>query len=456
MKLIILILACSLVAISSISQPQVSFELAYSNFSLPVDIATPNDDTDRLFIVEKNGLIYIIEDGVRQNDPFLDIISRSSSNGERGLLGLAFHPDFGSNGHFFINYTNNSGNTVISRWNTMADNPNIADINSEKILITIAQPASNHNAGDLNFSPIDGFLYIPMGDGGSGGDPWCNSQDSTEMLGKILRIDVNQNVNSSPYYGIPADNPFINNPIVPDEIWAFGLRNPWRSSFDRKTGDLWIADVGQKQREEVNLIPANVPGGLNFGWNRMEGKICYDINPDDIIVPCPNTIPICNDDAYTEPIFDYLRSGTTGGFSITGGFVYRGCDYPGLYGYYLATDFISANSWYIDQSGSATLFTGAPEEVSTYGEDKNGELYVASLDGNLYRVVDSSVLNVLVLDDTDFPLSGMYSALDSIIIDSDLEINSSDVIFNTDVLKVNELSVSNSSDIIIGTCIEEN
>ena len=430
------------------SQPQISFDLIYSGYNLPVDIASPDDTSDRLFIVEKRGMIHVIENGVKLSTPFLDISTSVSTNSERGLLGLAFHPCYSSNGFFYTNHTNNSGNTVISRWNVSTLDPNIAEPDSQKVMITIGQPAANHNAGDLNFNPIDDYLYIAMGDGGSAGDPWCNSQDSTSMLGKVLRIDVDQNLYSTPYYAIPDNNPFLSMSNVPNEIWAFGLRNPWKTSFDRKTGDYWIADVGQRMREEVNYIPSGSGSTWNFGWNKMEGSLCYNLPPEDIITPCLITVPSCNNAAYTEPIFEYNRTNSTGGKSITGGFVYRGCDYPGMYGYYICTDFVSQNSWYMDNNGNATQFSGAPADIATFGEDKHGELFAADLSGNIYRIVDGSIPSVLVLGSADFPLSGVYQALDTITIMDPISIGNNTVIFEAPkVILPNAVQLSSLSSI---------
>lgn len=425
---------------SLIAQPQIEFETFVSGFTKPVDIAAPNDGSNRLFVVEKEGFIRIIENGTKSITPFLNISSKLNTASEAGLLGLVFHPEFSENGFFFINYVDQSNYTTISRFQVLSSDPNKADLSSEKKLMQIFQPANNHNAGDLNFGPLDGYLYIPMGDGGGAGDPSCYAQDSSSYLGKIIRIDVNQNINSTPYYGIPTDNPYLDIELVPDEIWAFGLRNPWRSSFDRKTGDFWIADVGQGAREELNLIPAGSPFGLNFGWKIKEGELCYGTSS------CDSNIPECNSGEYKEPIFTYNRT-ASGGRSITGGYVYRGCKYPGMYGYYIYTDYISGNSWYGNSNEGFVRFAGAPTRVTTYGEDEAGELYVASYDtGVIYKVIDKSIPSVLKLSGENFPLAGEYIALDTIIITEPFTFTSSDVIFNSPILKIgNEIQISPNS-----------
>ncbi len=402
------------------AQPTLQYVQVYSGLSNSVDISNAGDGSNRLFIVEKAGIIKIIENGSILAAPFLDINLQVSSGGERGLLGLEFHPNYESNGYFFVNYTNTSGTTTISRFKVSDANANLADQTSEKIMITISQPYSNHNAGDLKFSPIDSFLYIPMGDGGSGGDPGCRSQDSTLLLGKMLRIDVDQNENTSPYYGIPSNNPYINFPTVPDEIWAFGLRNPWKFAFDSKTGDMWIADVGQNAIEEVNFTLAASTGGENYGWAVMEGNNCYDSDP--INNNCENSVPSCFDASYIDPIYTYGHS-SSGGYSITGGHVYRGCKYTELYGYYIVTDYSTENTWVMDSNGTATQMVDTPNGVVSYGENEAGELFLATLSGSIYEVRETTYPEVLTLTVADSPLNGVYQAADSIVIESNVIIN---------------------------------
>ncbi|MCB9264631.1 MAG: PQQ-dependent sugar dehydrogenase [Lewinellaceae bacterium] len=356
------------------SQPALSLELYASGFDLPVDIAHAGDE--RLFIVEKAGRIRIIDGGgVILAQPFLDIDSRVNSQAsERGLLGLAFHPDYAGTGYFYVNYTNNSGDTRISRFSVLPDNPNRADPNSERILLEVDQPFSNHNAGDLNFGP-DGYLYFGLGDGGSANDPGNRAQNRQNLLGKMLRIDVD---NGNPY-SIPEDNPFADDDFTLDEIWAIGLRNPWRFSFDRLTGEMWIGDVGQDTWEEVNHQLPGSAGGQNYGWRCYEGQESF--NPNGCSSP----------GEYTFPVHTY-RNTSSIGCSITGGYVYRGSEYPDMYGYYLFTDYCSGRFWSLSPDGQggwqeAELANLANNQFVTFGEDKGGELYVAAIsDGDIFRL----------------------------------------------------------------------
>ncbi len=378
MRLPALFIFC-LAACTLFTQPELEFQSYITDLSSPVDIANAGDGSGRLFIVEKGGTIKIIQAGALVGD-LLDISSKVSTGGEQGLLGLAFHPDFSTNNYFYVNYTNTQGTTVVSRFTIMAGSPNSADPNSELIILTISQPYGNHNAGDVEFGP-DGYLYITSGDGGSGNDPQNNSQNGLSLLGKILRIDVD---GSAPYT-IPADNPFVGDPNIRDEIWALGLRNPWRFSFDRQTGDLWIGDVGQNRREEIDFQPASSSGGENYGWR------CYEAN-------LPNNTSNCGPmSSYVFPVFDYGRSNATGGQSVTGGYVYRGNNHPGLQGLYIFCDFASNNCWTLEPDGSggwtAVRFGNTTaQSISTFGEDENGELYAANYDGTIYEVIDDNPL----------------------------------------------------------------
>jgi glucose/arabinose dehydrogenase len=440
-----------LLTLSINAQPNLKFELAYSGLLRPVDISCPNDGSDRLFIVEKSGTIKVIKDGMVLPTNFLNITSSVNDNGERGLLGLVFHPNYKENGFFFINYVNNNNQTTIARYK-VSTNPDIADASSKKTVLQVQQPRSNHNAGDLNFSPIDGHLYIALGDGGGAGDPDCYSQDSTSMLGKILRISVNITSDDPPFYTVPNDNPFTNSPGVHDEIWALGLRNPWRVSFDKLTGDYWIADVGQGTHEEIDFVPAGASGGINFGWKVMEGNSCYSANPS-----CNGTsTPACSSSAYWDPLYEMNRSDLNGARSITGGYVYRGCKYPQLKGKYICTDYVTDNSWLISSTGTATLFKTSVEGVTSYGEDEKGELYIASIpdqqtgQGFIYRVVDDSEVKVLSLGTQDFPLSGTYRALDKIIVNGPLSQSLSDVKFIAPEIEFrNENVVGSTSSLIV-------
>lgn len=334
---------------------------------------------ERLFVLEQVGRIRIIEDGQLLEQPFLDITDRvGSSSSEQGLLGLAFHPDYATNGavmqgQFFVNYTDYSGNTHISRFRVMMDDPYRADPRSEVEYLAQKQPYPNHNGGSLAFGP-DGYLYAGLGDGGSANDPLLAGQDLSTFLGKVLRLDVDS---TADVYAIPADNPFLNTPDVRPEIWAFGLRNPWRFSFDRETGDFYIADVGQNIWEEVNFQPATSPGGENYGWNIMEGNHCFEADT-------------CDQTGLTLPIFDYDHSQ---GCSITGGYIYRGQTYPELWGNYFVSDFCSGVIWRLFPQGDGWLADAILDSdliISTFGEDVNGELYVANYaNGAIYHITPS-------------------------------------------------------------------
>ena len=348
----------------------------------PVDIKNAGDS--RLFVIEQAGKIRIIDSlGVLNPTPFLNITSLCQSAGnEQGLLGMAFHPDYKNNGYFFVDYTDNSsstGYTIIARIKVSA-NPDVADPTSQVTLLKIKQPYTNHNGGNLQFGP-DGYLYIDMGDGGSGGDPGNRAQNLDTLLGKVLRIDVNNP--NIPYYFSPPTNPFFGVTAGRDEIWAYGVRNPWRASFDRITGDFWIADVGQNIWEEVDFQPAGIAGGRNYGWNCYEGLVAYSA---------------CTPPGVIYPIAVYQHTG--GNCSITGGYIYRGAKYAGLWGYYLYEDFCSgvmrsikdngAGGWTINNS-VGTFLTNS---YTTFGEDRYGEMYIASrgsgANGTIYRIAETS------------------------------------------------------------------
>ncbi len=356
--------------------PQIVGKPVITGLTNPIAITNAGDGSARLFIALQNGRI-IIHDGTRVlSPPFLDIASLISSGGEQGLLGVAFHPNYAANGFFFVNYTNRLGNTVIARYSVSAD-PNIADPNSAVQLLTIAQPFSNHNGGQLQFGP-DGYLYIGMGDGGSGGDPQNNAQNLTTLLGKILRIDVDRGLP----YAIPPDNPFRGTPGARNEIWSLGLRNPWQFSFDRLTGDLFIGDVGQRNWEEIDFQPANSSGGENYGWRLMEGNHCF------------NPLSGCNSGGLTLPIIEYNHSV---GCSITGGYRYRGTENQGLEGIYIYGDFCTGRIWGAieDNSGGwmTTELLNTSFLISAFGEDENGEIYFAHYsdsDGAIFQIVEDN------------------------------------------------------------------
>lgn len=382
MKKIYIKLAMLFIAGYITAQPSISLQSFGPSFNDPVDIQNVGDT--RLFIVEKRGRIQILnDDGSVNATPFLDIDDRVINTGsERGLLGLAFHPDYVNNGYFYVNYINNSGNTVVSRFSRNSTNDDLADSTSESIMMTVTQPYSNHNGGDLAFGS-DGYLYISLGDGGSGGDPGDRSQSLDTLLGKLLRIDVD---NGLPYT-IPADNPYLNDGdanTLP-EIWAYGLRNAWRFSIDSATDDLWIADVGQNEYEEINRVPASV-GGVNYGWRCYEGNHAY------------NTSGCAPMNTMIFPVAEYAHS-TAGEFfkcSITGGYMYSGSMYPNFNGLYFFADYCSDEIGYLeDVSGTWEMTLTDPFTTngwSTFGEDMNGELYIAgTASGQVYKIQDDNL-----------------------------------------------------------------
>ena len=301
-----------------------------SGIAAPTDIQNANDGSGRLFFVQQNGIVRIFRGGTVNSRPFLDIIAKTRADGERGLLGLAFPPGYAQKQRFYVDYTDLNGDTIIAQYR-VSSNPDLADAASENVLLKIAQPFANHNGGQVRFGP-DGYLYIGMGDGGSAGDPLGNGQNRGALLGKLLRIDVESDPGR---VRIPPDNPFVDVAGVRPEVWAFGLRNPWRFSFDRTTCDLWIADVGQDSYEEVNFQAASSRGGENYGWNRMEGMHCYK--------------PNCNMQGLVLPVAEYPHSQ---GCSVSGGFVYRGRSSPGLRGIYLYGDYCSGRIWGTERQGA--------------------------------------------------------------------------------------------------------
>jgi glucose/arabinose dehydrogenase len=353
--------------------PRIALERVASGFSNPVHITHANDGSARLFVVEQRGVVRILKDGAILSPPFLDISPRVSCCGERGLLSIAFPPGRGPKSEFYADYTDVNGDTVVSRFSVSVD-PNTADASSEQLLLRIVQPFPNHNGGQLAFGP-DGFLYVGMGDGGSAGDPNNNAQDRTSLLGKILRIDVVGKAG----YAIPPTNPYYGLSSARNEIWAWGLRNPWRFSFDRKTGTLFIADVGQGAWEEVDVQPADSAGGENYGWRLTEGNHCYAP-----ATGCPTA-------GITFPVAEYSHAG--GNCSITGGFAYRGRDFEGLTGIYFYGDYCSGRVWGLRRSDTAwddieLLRPGFA--ISTFGEDEAGEIYVADYGGGvLHRLTDA-------------------------------------------------------------------
>ena len=334
------------------------------------------DGSGRLYVAEKGGTVRLVEGGAVAAAPFLDVrrLVRASGS-EQGLLGLAFHPRYRQNGYLYVNYTDTAGHTAVVRYTARADRGG-ADPGSALPLLRVEQPAANHNGGHLLFGP-DGYLYVGLGDGGGAGDTYRNAQNPQSLLGKMLRLDVDRTEGGKPY-AIPADNPFRDGPFRP-EVWAVGLRNPWRYSFDRASGDLYIADVGQNAYEEVNVVPAGTAPGLNFGWPRMEATQCYPSGS------------ACDRQGLTLPATEYGRGGNC---SVTGGAVYRGTAQPLLRGAYLFGDYCSGRIWSLHRDGSGggtwvqTELLDSDAGVSSFGEDEAGELYLTGLsDGVLYRVV---------------------------------------------------------------------
>lgn len=351
-----------------------------SGFSSPLLLTHAGDGSGRLFVVEQGGTIRIIHQGQVLPTPFLDIHDRVLAGGERGLLGLAFAPDYADSGRFFVSYTalvNNVTTSRLSRFTRLG--PDQGDANSEVILLSAAQPANNHNGGHIAFGP-DGYLYIALGDGGASNDFYRQSQDLSTLLGALLRVDV-----AGSGLNIPADNPFIGVVGAQDEIWALGLRNPWRFSFDRNNGDLWIGDVGQGAREEINRQLASSDGGENYGWPCREGTIATPNPPAG--VTCDGTL--------TEPLLDYSLSGSQ---SVTGGYRYRGA-IPGLQGVYIFGDYVSGQIWF------ATAPDWNPMEwqdsdyfISSFGEDEAGEVYLVDHGGAVYQFYSAAVAGAILLD----------------------------------------------------------
>ena len=354
-------------------------------FSNPVEMQNVGDD--RLFIVEKRGVIEILQlDGTTNPTPFLDIqnivLTPGGNYDERGLLGLAFHPDYINNGYFYVNYIDNFGNTQISRFSVSTSDPSIADPDSEFQILEVEQPYINHNGGCLRFGP-EGYLYIGLGDGGSAGDPENRSQNLQTLLGKMLRIDID-NTEGSTNYAVPSNNPFVGDPNALDEIWSYGLRNPWRFSFDSETDELWIGDVGQGSIEEIDRAAATV-SGQNYGWRCYEGTQEYNTSG------CPNQSEL------TFPVAEYSHSG--GNCSITGGYVYRGEIYENFLGIYFYADFCSGEIGTIDQSNNQINHGPFNGSWVSFGEDKNKELYIIDNFGSIYKIEGN------ILSTTDFNIN---------------------------------------------------
>ena len=375
-----------LLLITTFSFSQDIYTILFADgFSNPVEMQNVGDD--RLFIVEKRGVIEILQlDGTTNPTPFLDIqnivLTPGGNYDERGLLGLAFHPDYINNGYFYVNYIDNSGNTQISRFSVSTSDPSIADPDSEFQILEVEQPYINHNGGCLRFGP-EGYLYIGLGDGGSAGDPENRSQNLQTLLGKMLRIDID-NTEGSTNYAVPSNNPFVGDPNALDEIWSYGLRNPWRFSFDSETDELWIGDVGQGSIEEIDRAAAGI-SGQNYGWRCYEGYQEYNTSG------CPNQSEL------TFPVAEYSHSG--GNCSVTGGYVYRGEIYENFLGIYFYADFCSGEIGTIDQSNNQINHGPFNGSWVSFGEDKNKELYIIDNFGSIYKIEGN------ILSTTDFNIS---------------------------------------------------
>ncbi len=352
------------------TSPVIRIELLASGFISPVHLTHAGDGSGRIFVIEQSGRIKIIKGSTVVPDPFLDITSRVRSGGERGLLSAAFPPDYVNKRYFYVYYTRKpDGASIVARYHADPADPDLALPASEEILLTVDQPYSNHNGGQLAFGP-DNFLYVGLGDGGSGGDPLENGQKTDTLLGKLLRIDVESGVHP---YDVPAGNPFFGKPGYRPEIWALGLRNPWRFSFDRQNGDLYIADVGQNKWEEIHVQSHESTGGENYGWNIMEGAHCYNVST-------------CEQSKLIMPVAEYDHNK---GCSVTGGFVYRGEKYAGLQGMYVYGDYCEGTIWglrNVNGSWQNSLLVDTDLNISSFGENEDGDVYVVDLKGGIHEI----------------------------------------------------------------------
>ena len=398
-KIILLIIPLLLFA----EEKDLSSVLIADGYKKPVFITSYPNNAKLLYIVEQAGLIKLINDGKKLSRPFFDIIKRvlnpNRPGDERGLLGFAFHPNHTNNGKLYINYMDNDGNTIISEFST--NSKLRADHKSERIILELKQPYGNHNGGDIQFGP-DGYLYISIGDGGKAGDPLNAGQDLSSLFGKIIRIDIEQEP-----YGIPKSNPFFGQKDKREEIWAWGLRNVWRFSFDKQTGDKYLADVGQNKWEEVNFEPASSKGGLNYGWRIMEANHCYDPKEncptEGLIKPIIEYPNDANHPAFAFRIIEELSFSETDveGCSVTGGYVYRGQKIKSMQGQYIFGDYCSGNIWTLKVvNGKAINFKNRTEEInigggefttyiSSFGQDSDGEIYIIDYNGGIYKLIES-------------------------------------------------------------------
>ena len=398
-KIILLIIPFILFA----EERNLSSVLIADGYKKPVFITSYPNNAKLLYIVEQAGLVKIINDGKKLSRPFFDINKRvvnpNRPGDERGLLGFAFHPNHTNNGKFYINYMDNDGNTIVSEFSTNSELR--ANHKSERIILKLKQPYGNHNGGDIQFGP-DGYLYISIGDGGKAGDPLNAGQDLSSLFGKIIRIDIEQKP-----YGIPKSNPFFGQKDKREEIWAWGLRNVWRFSFDKQTGDKYLADVGQNKWEEVNFEPASSKGGLNYGWRIMEANHCYDPKEncptEGLIKPIIEYPNDANHPAFAFRIIEELSFSETDveGCSVTGGYVYRGKKIKSMQGQYIFGDYCSGNIWTLKVvNGKAINFKNRTEEInigggefttyiSSFGQDSDGEIYIIDYNGGIYKLIES-------------------------------------------------------------------
>lgn len=366
------------------ARPEIQLELVRDGLSSIVDIGAA--DAGYLFLVSQGGVIWRMSEAGDEFGEYADLTSLVGSGFEQGALSIAAHPDYATNGFVFVYLSDPDDEAVLMRFERDGVDPTVLDVSTGVELMRFDQ--DGHYGGDLSFGP-DGFLYFGIGDGGEQQDPLCRAQTPGLYQGKLLRIDVDQNVGTSPFYGIPPSNPFVGVAGTPDEIWALGFRNPWRMAFDRATGDLMIADVGQFAHEEISFQPADSTGGENYGWKVMEGTSCFD--PDPIDTDCPMSTASCFDSSYVDPVLEYDHSG--GGCSVTGGFVYRGADFPDLDGQYFYGDWCSGDLWVATGSGTSwtpELLDISMPTITSFGEDGSGEIYLTN-GSEIHRVVSLAI-----------------------------------------------------------------
>lgn len=365
------------------SQPNIAYTPVITGLNSPVDIVNAGDGTNRIFVVEQGGVIKVYNSSYASLGTFLTVTG-IVSGGEQGLLSLAFHPNYETNGFFWVYYTNAAGDLEVSRYKVSNGNANVADASSKKVVMTISHPGqANHNGAKLNFGS-DGYLYFATGDGGGAGDANNNAQNGNNLLGKMLRIAVSTEETATSYYSVPPTNPFVSNANVLDEIWALGLRNPFRWSFDRANGNMWIGDVGQGLKEEINYRAAAQSAGANYGWRCYEGSLPY------------NTSGCLTQSNYTFPVYEYDNlQGSNTPASVVGGFVYRGSTHAAMQGYYYACDVYTGNLYKINiNTFAAAVQTGLPTFVAGFGETEAGELLAVSLNGTAYSLVPNTPTSV--------------------------------------------------------------